>query len=297
MADRLRTVEELREGLTRDELVIHLQRQVRPDTGAVVGLEALVRWQHPTRGLLSPAELLPAAEQAGLLGPLTEAVIELALAAAARWWPFCTVPVAVNLSAANLTDPLLHEKVARALERHAVPPEALVLEVVEDTLMVDPVGASDLLRRLRESGVGISIDDYGTGYSSLAYLKDLPADELKIDRAFTADLTVDARSQAIVEHTVSLAHVLGLRVVAEGVEDQASLDLLTDLGCDAVQGYHVARPAPVEQVLAELFVLCAPPLVPQQARGGSGDLEPVSVSAGCCSVEPVTRQGPAQARA
>jgi diguanylate cyclase len=250
--DRLRTMEELRVALTDDQLEVHLQPQVRPGDGEVVGAEALVRWQHPTRGLLSPAHLLPAAEQAGLLRPLTDAVLELSLAAAARWWPDRPVPVSVNLSAANVTDLDLPGKVAQALIRHGLPPQALTLELVEDTLMTDPERGRTVLGDLRSLGVRTSIDDYGTGYSSLAYLRSLPADELKLDRSLTADVVADRRAAVIVKHTVALAHDLGLDLVAEGVEDVETAGVLADLGCDVLQGYLLARPMPVDDFLAWL---------------------------------------------
>jgi diguanylate cyclase (GGDEF)-like protein len=247
--DRLRTMEELRTALETDELEVYLQPQVDLADGRVVGAEALVRWNHPTRGLLSPAQLLPAAEQAGLLGPLTDTVLELSLTAAARWWHDRAVPVSVNLSAANVTDLDLPGKVSSSLARHGLPAKALTLELVEDTLMADPERGRQVLAELRSLGVRTSIDDYGTGYSSLAYLRHLPADELKLDRSLTADVGDDHRAAAIVEHTVALAHALGLRLVAEGVEDDATAAVLARLGCDIAQGYAIARPMPVQNFL------------------------------------------------
>ena len=247
--DRLRTMEELRTALTAGELEVYLQPQVDLADGRVVGVEALVRWNHPTRGLLSPAQLLPAAEQAGLLRPLTDTVLELALTAVARWWPSRRVPISVNLSAANVNDLDLPSKVAAALAAHGLPPEALTLELVEDTLMADPERGRQVLAELRRRGVRTSIDDYGTGYSSLAYLRHLPADELKLDRSLTADVDRDHRAAAIVEHTVALAHALGLRLVAEGVEDAATGAALAALGCDVAQGYAIARPMPAGEFL------------------------------------------------
>jgi EAL domain-containing protein (putative c-di-GMP-specific phosphodiesterase class I) len=211
-----------------------------------------VRWRHPRRGLLSPAELLPAAEQAGLLRPLTDRVLELALAAAAQWWSTRGVAVSVNLSAANVTDLDLPGKVALALARHGLPARALTLELVEDTLMADPERGRTVLGELRRLGIRTSIDDYGTGYSSLAYLRHLPADELKLDRSLTADVDRDPRAAAIVRHTVALAHELGLSLVAEGVEDAATAAVLADLGCDVAQGYAIARPMPVADFLTWL---------------------------------------------
>ncbi|TFV44199.1 bifunctional diguanylate cyclase/phosphodiesterase [Blastococcus sp. TF02A-35] len=250
--DRLRTMEELRTALEGDELLVHLQPQVGFADGRVVGVEALVRWQHPVRGLLSPAELLPAAEQAGLLRQLTDKVLDLALGATTLWWSADPVPVSVNLSAANVNDVDLPEKVAAALAHHGLPADALTLELVEDTLMADPERGRQVLAELRRLGVRTSIDDYGTGYSSLAYLRHLPADELKLDRSLTADVTTDPRAAAIVRHTASLAHDLGLRLVVEGVEDAAACAALARLGCDIAQGYAISRPMPVGQFLAWL---------------------------------------------
>ena len=251
--DRLHTMEELRTALQDgDQLAVHLQPQVDLADGRVVGVEALVRWHHPARGLLSPAALLPAAEQAGLLRPLGDAVLELSLAAAARWWPERRVPVSVNLSAADVTDLDLPAKVARALDRHGLPAGALTVELVEDTLMADPERGRAVLGELRRLGVRTSIDDYGTGYSSLAYLRHLPADELKLDRSLTLDVGRDPRAAAIVRHTVALAHDLGLTLTAEGVEDADTAAVLARLGCDTAQGYAVARPMPVEDFLAWL---------------------------------------------
>ena len=250
--DRLRTMEELRTALAEDQLLVHLQPQVSLRDGRVVGAEALVRWQHPTRGLLAPAELLPAAEQAGLLRPLAQTVLELALTAAASWWGEHRVPVSVNLSVADVTDLDLPAAVAAALARHGLPAEALTLELVEDTLMAEPERGRTVLGELRSIGVRTSIDDYGTGYSSLAYLRGLPADELKLDRSLTADVDVDPRAAAIVRHTVALAADLGLDLVVEGVEDAATGAALARLGCDVAQGFAIARPMPVPDFLTWL---------------------------------------------
>ena len=260
--DRLRTMEELRTALAGNELTVHLQPQLDLRTERVVGVEALVRWNHPRRGLLSPVHFLPAAEQAGLLRTLTDTVLDLSLTAAARWWPEQRVPVSVNLSAANVTDLDLPGKVSAALARHGLPPTALTLELVEDTLMADPGRGGVVLGELRRLGVRTSIDDYGTGYSSLAYLRGLPADELKLDRSLTSDVDSDARAAAIVRHTVALAHDLGLRLVAEGVEDAAMAVALARLGCDVAQGYAIARPMPVEDFLT--WLLAPRPLLLEQ---------------------------------
>jgi diguanylate cyclase (GGDEF)-like protein len=243
--DRLRTTEELRVALTDGQLLVHLQPQVDLATGIPVGAEALVRWQHPTRGLLYPGAFLDHVDRAGLQRQLADTVLDLALAAAAGWWhDGIQVPVSVNLSPANVTDLQLPAKLEAVAAQHGVPLSALTVELTEHTLLNDPDRARTVLLELRSAGVGVSIDDYGTGYSSLAYLRHLPADELKLDRAFTADLDTDPNAVAIIRHTVALAHDLGLGVVAEGIETAHVADVLTTLGCDTGQGYHLARPMP-----------------------------------------------------
>jgi EAL domain-containing protein (putative c-di-GMP-specific phosphodiesterase class I) len=199
-------------------------------------------------------------------------VLDPALDAAARWWAHRPVPVSMNLSAADVTDLELPGKVAAALRRHGLPAHALTVELVEDTLMADPDCGRSVLGELRRLGVGTSgrrdvgtsIDDYGTGYSSLAYLRHLPADELELDRSLTAVVTEDPRAATIVEHTVALAHALGLRLVAEGVEDDRTAGLLGALGCDVGQGFGIARPMPVPDFIVRL---AAPP--PAPAGGAS----------------------------
>jgi len=251
--ERLRMMEEIRAGLTGGQLIVHLQPQVDLCTGRPVGVEALVRWQHPRRGLLLPGEFLDYVDRAGLQRQLADVVLELSLAAAARWWhDGIHIPVSVNLSPANLTDLALPAKLTTATARHELPPHALTVELTEHTLMNDPGRARQVLLEVRQLGVGVSIDDYGTGYSSLAYLRHLPADELKLDGAFTADLDSDPHAAAIVRHTVALAHELGLRLVAEGIETPAVAAALAALGCDIGQGYHIARPMPAEDLPAWL---------------------------------------------
>ena len=183
---------------------------------------------------------------------LTDTVMELALTAATRWWHARAIPVSINLSAASVSDLDLPWKIDAALARHGLPPQALTVELVENTLMADPERGALVLGELRHVGVRSSIDDYGTGYSSLAYLRYLPADELKLDRSLTKDVDVDRRARAIVRHTVALAHDLGLALVAEGVEDEAAATALASLGCDVMQGYAVARPMPTEDFLSWL---------------------------------------------
>jgi diguanylate cyclase (GGDEF)-like protein len=250
---RLETVEQLRAALELGELMCYYQPKVNTSDGAVHSVEALVRWQHPTRGLLSPDQFLPLAEQTGLMRPLTAVVLDLALGQVRQWLDEgIALVVSVNLSVTNLLDVDLPADIARLLRGHDLPASALTLEITESVLMADSVRAKAVVEALHSLGVGLSIDDYGTGYSSLAYLQDLAVDELKLDRAFVSRLTADPRSAAIVRSTVQLAHSLGLRLVAEGVEDAATLAALQHYGCDLTQGFHHSRPLPADQLGAWL---------------------------------------------
>jgi diguanylate cyclase len=251
--EHLALVHELRTALERDELVLHFQPKAHARTGEVVGVEALVRWQHPTRGLLGPHHFLGLAEQAGLMPRMTVRILHAALEQAAAWRRAGhDLAVAVNVSTVNLLDAALPDVVATALAAAGVPASRLTLEITEDTLMADPERAAAVLAELRALGVHVSLDDYGTGYSSLAYLRDLAADELKIDRSFVSGIAQDEALALIVRSTIDLAHGLGLRVVAEGIEDAGTWDALAALGCDIVQGYHLARPAPAAEIGAWL---------------------------------------------
>ena len=237
-ADRLGLLAELRSAIERDELVLHYQPKVSLQTGEVTGVEALVRWQHPTRGLLFPDDFIPLAERTGAVADLTRWVVDRALAECRT----LELPVAVNLAAANIVDVTLPAAIGAALERHGVPAERLVCEISEHTVMADPVRASDVLDGLRALGVGLSLDDFGTGHSSLTYLKRLPLDEVKIDRSFVAGMAEDENDAVIVRSTIDLARNLGLRVVAEGVETAEIMDTLAELRCDVAQGYFISRP-------------------------------------------------------
>lgn len=242
---RLALVEELRAGVQNGELVLHHQPQLDVATGGTIGVEALVRWQHPTRGLLQPGDFLPLAEVHGLMGALTEEVLAQAVAQAAVWHRAGRgLQVSVNLSASNLLDTALPQRVADLLDTHDLPPSVLVLEVTETVLLSDPDRSLAVVGALADLGATVSIDDFGTGYASLTYLHQLPVAELKLDRSFTADLLTDDRAAAIVASTIRLAHQLGLRVVAEGVEDPATLVHLRALDCDMSQGYLHAPPLP-----------------------------------------------------
>ncbi len=240
---RLETMQDFAAGLIGHQFVLHYQPKIDVETGATFGAEALVRWQHPTRGLLYPDAFLPFVEQNGQMGAVTQFVLETAVAQLARWRATGRdLSVAVNLSASDLLDESLAERIAGLLSTHALPASALELEITESVIMIDPKRAREVLDALRRLGLRIAVDDYGTGYCALAYLRDLPVDELKIDRSFIARITTDPRSAAIVRSTIELAHALGLKVVAEGVEDQAALDAVTDFGCDFAQGFHFSRP-------------------------------------------------------
>jgi len=208
-------------------------------------VEALVRWQHPTKGLLYPDEFIPVAEQSGLIRPLTIEVLRSSLHQCRLWWDMgLDVAVAVNLSASNLLDSELPAQVSTLLANAALPPRALQLEITETTLMLDRVRSAQVLGALRRLGIQIAVDDYGTGYSSLAYLREFPVDELKLDKSFVVHLDEDPLAAAIVRSTIDLAHSLGLLIVVEGVETATALEQLTTYGCDIAQGYHIARPQP-----------------------------------------------------
>jgi diguanylate cyclase len=236
---KLRLLGELRRALSRHELVLHYQPKISISTGEVVAAEALVRWQHPTRGLIYPDAFIDAVERTGLIGPLTGYVLDAAAGEARRWvdagWP---MPVSVNLSAHNLLDDHLPDQIARLLVTHGVPAELLMVEVTESAIMTNPDRARRLLRRIRELGVRISIDDFGVGYTSLSELKTMPVSELKIDRSFITAITEDADDAHIVASIVDLGHNLGLTIVAEGVETAQALAVLAGLACDVAQGYY-----------------------------------------------------------
>ncbi len=246
--ERLRLLADLALAIDSDQLVLHFQPKVSLD-GAVRGVEALVRWQHPTRGLLPPAEFIPAAERTGLIHPLTDVVLSAALAQAKLWLDASTpTPVAVNVSTRTLLDAGFVERVFAHLATHRMPAGLLVLEITETTIMEDPDRALQILTLLADAGVRLSIDDFGTGYSSLAYLKALPVHELKIDRSFVAGMTGSERDRVIVDSTVALGRRLGLDVVAEGVEDEATRLALVGLGCELAQGFLFSRPVPASDL-------------------------------------------------
>jgi len=240
---RLALEADLRGAAQKGELVLHYQPIVSLKDGAVVAQEALLRWQHPQRGLVPPAEFVPLAEETGII----LAIGEWALREACRWGTFIGVEhgveIAVNLSARQFNDPRLIELVRRVLAESGLPPRQLALEITETTAMQQTDVTASTLKKLKELGVSLVIDDFGTGYSSLAYLRRFPVDRLKIDRSFVADVPGDRNAESLIGGIVGLAHALGLTVIAEGVETGAQRDCVARLGCDLVQGYQVGRPA------------------------------------------------------
>jgi diguanylate cyclase (GGDEF)-like protein len=247
--DRLELTGALPRAIAEGQMVLLYQPKLDLGSGRIIGVEALVRWQHPTRGLLTPDCFIDLAEQTGQIGALTAAVLEAAVRQQAAWQHAgIELSMAVNLSALNLLDQRLSSKVARVLQTHGVRANTMVLEITEGGLMTDPEQAQDLLGRLRTLGCAVAVDDYGTGFASLAYLRNLPVNELKLDRSFLGDVTTDVRARSIVQSTVDLAHSLGLRMVAEGVETAETLALLVAMGCDEAQGYYIGRPVPAAEV-------------------------------------------------
>jgi diguanylate cyclase (GGDEF)-like protein len=255
LTQRLRGIEQLRDALDNGELLLHYQAKVDLRTGSLTGVEALVRWQHPQLGLLMPGSFIPEAERCGLMRRLTATVLTLALDQVRQWTSEGGPShVAVNVSASNLLDTELPRQIADMLRIRGLPGHVLTAEITEDVLMVDPTRALRVLTELRALGVHISVDDYGTGHSSLARLRDLPVTELKLDRSFVQDIDTDSRAAAIVASTVQLAHSLGLRLVAEGVESEQVTAQLRELGCDIAQGYHLGRPLPAAAFTGQVRV-------------------------------------------
>ncbi|HMO11112.1 MAG TPA: EAL domain-containing protein, partial [Actinotalea sp.] len=234
-------------------LVVHYQPKVHLASGATVGVEALARLRGPDGALLPPATFLPVLEQAGQLVHLTRQVLDLAVGEGARWLAAGhRVAVSVNVPAQVLVQADVATRVRVALDRHGLPGELLFLEVTEDSLLHDRVAGRTGLQAIRALGVRVSVDDYGTGWSSLTYLRELPLDEIKIDRSFVSGMAADPRATEIVRSTALLAHALGLTVVAEGVETEHDLAAVLDAGCDLAQGYLLSRPVPPEDVVGLL---------------------------------------------
>lgn len=239
---------ELRRAIEENELVLHLQPLVDVPAATVYGAEALVRWEHPRRGLIMPGDFIPRAERSGLIDELTFWVLRHAIAQIARLRRGGRdLRISINVSARSLLRPDFPDTLHALLDAEALPAAALTLELTEDTLMADQSRTLDIVERLAAVGVQISIDDFGTGYSQLAYLKRLPVSEIKIDRSFVQDMLDSDTDLSIVSATIGLAHALNLRAVGEGVESVGQLERLRELGCDLIQGFHVGRPMPIEQ--------------------------------------------------
>jgi diguanylate cyclase (GGDEF)-like protein len=282
---RLALLGELRRAIEDGHLSLHYQPKADMRTGAVRGVEALVRWDHPEHGMIPPDEFVPLAEHTGLIRTLTLFVLDRALVQCRAWQDEgLRLGVAVNLSVRNLYDPSFPDEVRVLLLRHGIAPELLELEITESLIMADPLRATAVLGRLGSLGVGLSLDDFGIGYSSLAYLKRLPVDEIKIDKSFVMNITQDESDALIVRSTIGLARSLGLRVVAEGVESEESWARLVALGCDVAQGNHLCPPQPAVDIARWLrdATIATEPLVPPTS-GALPSVEEVCLRLGAVS--------------
>jgi diguanylate cyclase (GGDEF)-like protein len=266
-AGRLALIGELRRAMDEAELVLHYQPKVDLRSGQAKGVEALARWHHPERGMLSPDEFIPLAERSNLLRPMTLYLLDTAMRQANAWRSKgIDVTVAVNLSMQNMLDLRLPNDLARLLTSWRLPAGTIELEITESTIMADHRRAQTILGRLSKMGVRLSIDDFGTGYSSLQYLQELPVDAIKIDKSFVMSMDSDPGNATIVQSTVDLGHNLGLEVVAEGVEDMHSYNTLAALGCDYAQGYFLSKPLSAEKLTIWLEVFGGLPSDAQAVR-------------------------------
>ena len=248
MQERYRLEQSLREAIAKDQLLLHFQPQVDARTGAFCGAEALIRWMHPTRGLVPPLEFISIAEETNLILPIGEWVLRKACAEAARWPD--TMTIAVNLSPIQFRDPVLVDTVALALELAGLPGRRLELEITENVLIEDTAHVKTVLDDLKSLDIRLSLDDFGTGYSSLGQLHRFPFDKIKVDRSFVRGLPDDAGSVAIVRAIVALGAGLGMQTTAEGVEDEPQRAFVTDAGCDQIQGFFFGRPVPADALPA-----------------------------------------------
>ncbi|WP_233556376.1 putative bifunctional diguanylate cyclase/phosphodiesterase [Noviherbaspirillum sedimenti] len=245
---RLALMGDLRHAIEHNQLLLYCQPKVDIASRRVCGAEALVRWEHPVHGMILPSEFIPLAEQAGLITPLTDWMLESAFSQCYAWHEAgLDRPLAVNFSAHDLRDPDLVERIRGLFSTWGIGPELMQFELTESALMEDPASALETLTDLKQLGTQLYIDDFGTGYSSLSYLQKLPVDYIKIDQAFVMPMTVSDDSAVIVRSTIELGHNLDMKIVAEGVESQAHWDSLASLGCDVAQGYHISKPMPAEQ--------------------------------------------------
>jgi diguanylate cyclase (GGDEF)-like protein len=241
---------DLHKALERNEFVLYYQPQVDTATRMVKGMEALIRWIHPDKGLIPPMQFIPLAETSGLIIPIGEFVIRTVCRQIKTWQEagYKQINISLNVSGRQFDQQNLIEIVKDALQDTMISPQCLELEITESTIMRNPEKALRILTELKATGIGISIDDFGTGYSSLSYLKRLPLDFLKIDQSFVKSLASDSRDQAIVRATIAMAHSLNLKTIAEGVETEAQLSFLQEHGCDEIQGYFFSRPLPAEEI-------------------------------------------------
>ena len=251
--DQLALVVELRGAIERNELLLHYQPKLHLRSGLMTRAEVLMRWQHPVRGMLSPAAFIPVAERTGLIRNMTDWLLDRAMGQCRTWHDAgAPVHVAINVSARSLLDQALPGKVQRMLDKWEIDPRFLKIEITESSIMADPAHALAILSMLQSMGVRLSIDDFGTGYSSLTHLRELPVDEIKIDKSFVINMTRNEADAAIVRTVIDLAHNLGKQVCAEGVEDRETWQMLTELGCDLAQGYWIGRPMNAEALMAWL---------------------------------------------
>ncbi|MEK6771756.1 MAG: EAL domain-containing protein [Pseudomonadota bacterium] len=240
---RLTMQSDLKRAIDAAEFFLHYQPKIDFEHSLVKGVEALVRWQHPEKGLIMPDRFIPLAEKTGLIKPLTNDILKMALKQCRAWQEAgLDLTVAVNISAISVQDPDFPDQIGRLLTQYQLHPNRLELEVTESAVMTDPARAIDCIRRLAETGILVSIDDFGTGYSSMTNLKDFMVAKIKIDRSFVKDMATRHSDDVIVRSTIELGHNLGLKVVAEGVEDKAAWERLKSLGCDSAQGYYMSRP-------------------------------------------------------
>ncbi|HYZ20392.1 MAG TPA: EAL domain-containing protein [Gaiellaceae bacterium] len=268
-ADRLALAGELRRGIEGGELVVHYQPKADLESGSIVGAEALVRWEHPERGLVPPNDFISVAERTGLIKPLSRYVLAEAIRQCSAWNAAgLELHVAVNLTIPDLLDLELPDRIAELLEEHGVGADQLELEITESTILADPFRVRGVLTRLNEMGLRLAIDDFGTGYSSLAYLKRLPVQTIKIDRSFVMDMCNDASDATIVRSTIDLGRNLGLAIVAEGVESQEIWDALREQGCSLAQGYFIGKPTSPDALAAQVEERAAPP-VKKRVKAGS----------------------------
>ncbi|MHB1233670.1 MAG: EAL domain-containing protein [Burkholderiales bacterium] len=248
--ERLQLSSDLRHALDRNEFILYYQPQIDIRTSRVIGVEALIRWNHPEHGLIPPDQFIPFAERTGLINPITDWVIRTAITQCKTWQAAgMGLRIAVNVTARSFLDPKLVDKLEKLLSG-TCPADQIEIEITENILMADIEHGAKAIKRLRGLGITVAIDDFGTGYSSLAYLKKLPIHSVKIDKSFVMTMAEDANDAAIVRSTIDLAHNLGLLVVAEGVENRDALDLLAKLGCDHAQGFHIGHPLPVDELIA-----------------------------------------------